>query len=82
MNNKAENNAYNQEEILVELNVALPAYKHSNPKHLENIRQRLLEHGISCDILHGELVGVGGDLSWSQKPSSSKLVYYFNKDKE
>lgn len=65
-------------ELAVKLNVALYKYNNKNPKSLENIQQELELRGIPCAILNGELVGLDGELCWSQMPGSSLREYFYN----
>lgn len=65
-------------ELVVKLNVALYKYNIKNPKNLGNIQQELELRDIPCVILNDELVGLDGELCWSQMPGSSLREYFYN----
>ena len=65
-------------ELTATINVALRKYNNRNPKNLENIQQELELRGIPCVILNDELVGLDGELCWSQMPGSNLREYFYN----
>lgn len=65
-------------ELTAIINVALRKYNTKHKDSLKNIQQELELRGIPCSILNGELVGLDGELCWSQMPGSSLREYFYN----
>lgn len=78
MNKQEPTSTHQTKELSVTINLAMKAYSKKNKLQLENIQQELELHGISCAIIDGELVGVDGELCWSQQPGSAVREYYYN----
>ena len=66
-------------EIVAIINLALKAYSRKNKQHLKNIQEELELRGIPCVILQDELVGLDGELCWSQMPGSNLREYFYNR---
>lgn len=65
-------------ELSATINLALKAYSRKNKEHLKNIQEELELRGIPCAILNDELVGLDGELCWSQMPGSNLREYFYN----